>query len=127
MRYGKEFPGFLISTYAARTDWAEQNPHMVKDFIRSLLQANRELQGNPQRLHREISERLLFEPKLAQAAADGFMEEQVWDANGGLDPKRIQATLDILRKGKAFPAELTPEDVADLEYLNDVLDEIGWK
>ena len=49
----------------------------------------------------------------------------MWSPNGGLTEQNVRYTLSMLIDGQLVPAGIKPEDVADLSYLNTVLDEIG--
>jgi ABC-type nitrate/sulfonate/bicarbonate transport system substrate-binding protein len=123
----QEFPNVLISVFSVRPDWAQQNPQLLKAFIRALLQANRRVNENAQALRDEIVKRLSMESGAAQAAADAYLAERVWDSNGGLTNAKLQTTLDFLVETGNLQPGLKVEDVADLSYLNAVLDEIGRK
>lgn len=125
--YSKEFPDLLQSVLNTRPEWARQNPEILKDFIRALLNAQRRINANPQLLYDETVKRLGADPASAKASGDAWLKLGVWDPNGGLKRENLQYTLDFLVNIKGVPAGLTVDDVADLSYLNDVLNEIGRK
>ena len=49
----------------------------------------------------------------------------IWDLNGGLTAGNIQDTIDFLVAIEKLPEGLGVEDVADLSYLEAVLEEMG--
>ena len=110
-----------------RADWAKQNPQMLKDFIRALLLANRAVTENPEVLYAEAVKRLRLDPTIARKTGTMQLSFNTWDANGGLTPENIKYTLDFLAKTDSALVPLKFEDVADLSYLNSVLEEIGRK
>ena len=125
--FAKEFPQVQFSSFSVRQAWAEQNPETVKDFIRALLMAQRRVIANPQLLRDGIVKYLSIDSSSARESADAYLSLNVWDANGGLTRENVQYMLEFLTSDGNLPAGLKPEGVADLSYLNAVLDEMGRK
>jgi ABC-type nitrate/sulfonate/bicarbonate transport system substrate-binding protein len=123
--FAKEFPEVQLSTFTVRREWAEQNHEMMKDYIRALLSAQRSVIENPQLLRDKIVQYLSLDSAQAQQLADAYIAAHIWDPNGGVTAENVRATLDFLVAGDILPAGSRVEDVADLSYLNAVLDEIG--
>jgi ABC-type nitrate/sulfonate/bicarbonate transport system substrate-binding protein len=127
MAYAESFPDVQIDGLHVRREWADRNPEAVKDFLRAMLKAYRRVSDNPQLLYGEAAKRLNLDPAVAKAVGGDDLRMGIWDANGGLTAENVQYTLDFLAKTDAGLAGLKAEDVADLSYLNAVLDEIGRK
>jgi ABC-type nitrate/sulfonate/bicarbonate transport system substrate-binding protein len=125
--FGKEYPDFLGSGFCARGAWAEQHPEMVKDFARAVITYQRELAANPERLVAEIMKLYEVDAAEAQRLAEAYRTAGIWDLNGALTYENIQYTIDAMVADGALPAGLKAEDVADLSYMNAVLDELGRK
>jgi ABC-type nitrate/sulfonate/bicarbonate transport system substrate-binding protein len=125
MDFAREFPAILLTPYSVRREWAEQNRTMVLDFVRELLLANRQVMRDPQVLREGIVKYLDYDEAQAAYLADAYLAAAIWDANGGLTPENIENTLEFLHDGGMLTVELKLEDVADLTYLNAVLDELG--
>lgn len=123
----KEFPNLLISVYMVPRTYAEKNPEIVKDFIRALLTANRRVQNDPQFLRAEIAKQFQYDAEKSKRLADAYLAANVWNPNGGITTENLQQTLEFLKKTNALSGELQASDLADLSYLNAVLDEIGHK
>lgn len=123
--FAKQFPQVFFSPFSVRRTWAEQNPEAVKDFIRALLAANRRVIANPQVLRDEIVKRLAIDAVQAQKLADTYLALKVWDANGGMNQDSLAYTIDFLSANGTVSKGIQINDVADLSYLNAVLDEIG--
>jgi ABC-type nitrate/sulfonate/bicarbonate transport system substrate-binding protein len=124
---GKEFPDIQIEGIHVRREWAEQNPQIVRDFIKAMLLQNRAVVDNPELLYTESSKRLDLPPDQAKAIADAYLAINLWDVNGGFTNDKLQATIDFLVSIESLVPETQIEDVVDLSYLNTVLDEIGRK
>jgi ABC-type nitrate/sulfonate/bicarbonate transport system substrate-binding protein len=122
--YSQEFPGLHINSYAARRDFAVQHPEMVKDVIRAVFAARRDLQDS-QVLREAIVEYLELEPDSAQEMADAYLAQEVWDVVGEYSPETVQATVSFLQEYGDLPVGIEAADVADLSYYEAVLDEIG--
>jgi ABC-type nitrate/sulfonate/bicarbonate transport system substrate-binding protein len=122
-----EFSNIQVNGLHAWRDWMEKNPELVKDFLRALLAANRRVYAEPQVLYTEAVRRLGRDPAIAKEVGDTYLAVKLWDVNGGLTKENVQYTIDFLTNIDALPAGLKTEDVADLSYLNAVLEEIGRK
>ncbi len=125
MSIAEEFPEVQVEGLHVRREWAEANPVLVQDFLRELLLANREVAETPQRLVDEAVARLELDEASAQAIADSHLSQKIWDPNGGLTEDNVQQTLDFVIGIELLPDTLEADAVADLSYLNAVLDEIG--
>lgn len=125
MSYAWEFPELRIDGLHVRRQWAEQNPEGVKDFLRALLRAQRRVTADPRMLYAESVKRLSLDPATAKLVGEDHLRMNIWDPNGGLTPKSVRDTINFLAGIAALPPGLKVEDVADLSYLNAVLDEIG--
>jgi ABC-type nitrate/sulfonate/bicarbonate transport system substrate-binding protein len=121
----QEFSDIRTSSLAVRTEWAKQNPEKVKDFLRTLLTMYRHVVENPHVAQEESVRRLSLDAASAKRLTDAFLASNVWDVNGSLTEANVQTTIDFLAREGSVPAGLKAEDVADLTYLNAVLDEIG--
>jgi ABC-type nitrate/sulfonate/bicarbonate transport system substrate-binding protein len=125
MQYGQEFPNLQVDGLQVRRPWAEENPRAVKDFLRALLKAHRQVSANPQLLYDESVKRLSLDPATARAIGEAHLQSKVWAADGGLTPENVQYTLDFLVKTGALKPGLNVDDVAQLSFLQTVLEEIG--
>jgi ABC-type nitrate/sulfonate/bicarbonate transport system substrate-binding protein len=127
MFYGEVFRDVRIDSLHVARPWAERNPETVKDFLRALLRAQRRVAADPQLLYDEAVQRLELDPATAEAIGRSHLGMNIWDPNGGLTAENLQGTLDLLIAVEALPAGTEVREVADLSYLNGVLDEIGRK
>lgn len=125
--FAKEFPEVQYSSFSVRKSWADKNPEIVKDFVRALLTAHRQIISNPGLLRDEIIKYLSVDNASAQASAEAYLTSGIWDADGGLTQVSVQSMIDLLTSGGALPAGVKVEDVSDLSYLDAVLKEIGRK
>lgn len=124
--FAVEFPTLRGASQVVRRDLLEKYPETAKDIIRANLLARRKIQ-EPDVLSDLFVKYLQMEPAEAQATAQVFLEHKVWDVNGGFTPENLQTSLDFFVAAGAIQPGLKTSDVADLSYLNAVLDEIGRK
>ena len=124
--FGQEFPELTTLSQFTRRDLATQYPEAVKDWLRALLDARRRIQ-DPQVLAGEFVKRLGIDPVVAQATAAAYLEHKYWDVNGRYTPQIIQQNIDFYITAGSLKEGLKANDVADLSFLNAVLDDIGRK
>jgi ABC-type nitrate/sulfonate/bicarbonate transport system substrate-binding protein len=125
MSYARAYPTIYVEGLHVRRQWAAENPDGVKDFLRALLRAQRRVTADPELLFSESVKRLSLEPATAKAVGQSHLRNRIWDANGGLTEEKVQDTLAFLTKIGALQPGVQVKDVADLSYLNAVLDEVG--
>jgi ABC-type nitrate/sulfonate/bicarbonate transport system substrate-binding protein len=124
--FAKEFPGMTTLTLFTRRDLAEHYPEAVKDYLRELLQARRRIQ-DPHVLSGELVSRLGMALALADSNSARYLARNLWDVNGRFTPERVQQNVDFAIAGASLRPGVKAGDVADLTFLNAVLDAIGRK
>lgn len=127
VEFSKAFPNINFTVAMANLSFTGAHPDIVKDYVRSILAVNRAILANPQLLRDAMVKQLNYTQEQAGATADAYLAAKVWDPNGGLSAESIKTTLGFLSEHGFLPATLQVEDVADLSYLNAVLDEMGRK
>jgi ABC-type nitrate/sulfonate/bicarbonate transport system substrate-binding protein len=121
----KTYPDVRQDGLHVRTAWGREHAQAVRDLLRAMLLANRQVLDSPDLLGEEAMRRLELDAATAEAVANLHLGLGVFDANGALSEARVQATLDFLVGIEALPPGLRAADVADLSYLNAVLDALG--
>lgn len=125
--FAHEYPNILIDALHARRAWLDQNPGLGHDFVAAILKANRAIAADPQLLYDQAVKRLQLDPAVAKEIADTHLKNAIWSVNGGLSADKVQSSLDFYSANTGLKKGLKVEDVADLSYLNKVLDELGRK
>jgi ABC-type nitrate/sulfonate/bicarbonate transport system substrate-binding protein len=121
----RQFPEMLVDGLQANRKWALEHPEAVTDLLDAQLRAHRLIRANPAVLYEEAVKRLGLDLATAKSIADSHLSMNIWDPNGGLAPLDIQWTLDFLMNAFALPPGMRADQVADLSYLNTVLDDLG--
>jgi ABC-type nitrate/sulfonate/bicarbonate transport system substrate-binding protein len=124
--FAEEFPGVTLDSFFARRELAEKYPATVKDWLRDLLEARRRIQ-DPKLLAEQFVARLGMTPDAAQKTAVACLERNFWDVNGRYTPAIVQRNIDFMSTATTQGPGLKASDVADLTFLNAVLDDIGRK
>jgi ABC-type nitrate/sulfonate/bicarbonate transport system substrate-binding protein len=122
--FTEEFPTLKTNSHFARRDFLEQYPEAARDFVRAMLEARRSIQ-DPHVLSEQFVKYIKLEPVAASSAAETYLAHKVWDVNGALSPELLQENIDFLVELSGLAPGITPEEIADLSYLNAVLEEIG--
>jgi hypothetical protein len=124
--FAEEFPGLTALSLFARREVTEKSPAMVKDWLRAVLVARRRLQ-DPGVLSGELVARLGMAPALAEKAAVEYLDGNYWDVNGRYTSDSLQNNIDFAIAASSLKPGTKASDLADLSFLNAVLDEIGRK
>jgi NitT/TauT family transport system substrate-binding protein len=125
--FAKEFPQVQYTALSIRREWAKQNPETVKDYVLALLTAERTVMSVPGALQDGIVKYLSRDSAQAQELAAAYISAGAWDVNGGLTRDNLGTTLEFLASSGLVPQDTKVDNVADLSYLNAVLDKIGRK
>lgn len=123
----KAYSELVIDGLIVNTDFAKANPILVSDLLRAMLNANRQAYTDTQTLMNEGVKRLKLDQAYVEKSDGEKIKDQLLDVNGGLTADNVKYTLDFLVKTKNLPDGTKVEDLADLSYLNAVLDEVGRK
>ena len=124
--FDKVYPQIDIVGYFVTRAWATAHPDAVKDFLRDLIEARRQIQDK-QVLHQEVVKYFGADDTAAQETAAAYVDRNMWDVNGGLTMDNVQWMIDFLAKAGDLKPGLKAADVADAAFLTDVLDGIGRK
>jgi ABC-type nitrate/sulfonate/bicarbonate transport system substrate-binding protein len=120
-----DLPHLKTGLVFVNRDFAAAHPQAVKDYIRAALTIHRQIKQVPDSLIAEATRRLAVDPEFLPRFVTAHAELDMWDVNGGLEAESVQYSLDFFTDAGKLDAGLTVDDVADLSYLNQVLDEIG--
>jgi ABC-type nitrate/sulfonate/bicarbonate transport system substrate-binding protein len=125
--FAKDVPKLKTTAVYVNGDFAAQHPEVVKDYIKAILTVHRQIKENPDLLIEEASKWLAIDPAVLPMIVEAYFAVNAWDVNGGLDEEAVQYSLDFFTGAGTLEPGLTVEKVADLSFLNAVLDEIGRK
>jgi ABC-type nitrate/sulfonate/bicarbonate transport system substrate-binding protein len=127
INFAQSLPKLDATGIYANRDYAAKNPGAIRDYIRALLTVHRRIKEQPQLLETEAIKRIGLRADLAPLIIREYLAINAFDVNGGMDEESLRYSIAFLANASAFEAGLKSSDVADLSYLNAVLDEIGRK
>lgn len=127
VNYAEELPELKTTGVHVNRAFAEQHPEAVRDYIRALITVHRTIQSDPTALPKAIVKFLDLDAETAQTVAKAYLALDMWDQNGGLGREDVQYSIDFFTKSGSLPEGLTVDGVAELSYLNQVLEEMGRK
>lgn len=122
--FGEELSGLDSATIVARRAFLDSYPETARDIVRTWILATRQVQ-DPLVLTGEIQQYLGLDLDHARAAARAFLDRNVWDVNGGLSHDMMRTHIALAEASEVIAPGLTPAMVADLSYLDAVLDASG--
>jgi NitT/TauT family transport system substrate-binding protein len=127
IKFSESYSNLKTSGVQVNLEFAATHPQAVRDLIRAILSAYRSVRENPQLIRAPAFTELNLEPDQAARLAKAYLDLGAWDVNGGMTVESAQYTLDFFAGFGDMPAGLDATRVADLSYLDSVLNEIGRK
>jgi ABC-type nitrate/sulfonate/bicarbonate transport system substrate-binding protein len=122
--FGKEFPDYGINGYYVSDAFAQSSPEAVRDFIRAILETHRRFR-DPEILKQAILKHTELDEASATRAAETYHAQNMFDANGGLTDSSVQNLLTFMISSGTLPEGTSADQVADLHFLNEILEEMG--
>lgn len=127
--FAEDLPGLHPTSVYGNADWMAENPGAVEALIRALLEQNRRINSEDGYLMELYTEYLPEEAagENAEAIVQAYVDAGLFPDDGGLDDEAVQYTIDFFGPDGTGDIEdvLSPDQVADLSYLEAVLDELG--
>jgi taurine transport system substrate-binding protein len=123
--YAEALPELKTTGIHVSRAFAQQHPEAVRDYVRAVLAVHREIDADPQLIAEALRAHLGLDAEAASAIAESYVSRKLWDVNGGLTRDSVAYSVEFFTTAGSLPAGLTAEDVADLSFLDAVLDEIG--
>lgn len=121
--FAREWPGLMVTGLHVNTDLAASQPDLARDYVRARVLANRTaMADSPQVL---AHARRILGGGDWTAEVEEYADRAVWAADGGLTRKGVVDTLRFLIDESGLDGSLTPEAVADLSILDDVMRGLG--
>jgi NitT/TauT family transport system substrate-binding protein len=120
-----DVPKLKTTGMYVNANFAEEHPEVVKDYIKAVLTVHRQINEDHDLLIKEAQKWLAIDPEVLPKVVEAQFAANSWDVNGGLDEDAIQFSIDFFTNSGSLEPGLTVDGVADLSYLNEVLDEIG--
>jgi hypothetical protein len=90
-----------------------------------VLTVHRQFANDPALVEAEAAKRLSMDAALIKEITARYLALNAWDVNGGMDEAAITNSLAFYEQSGGLDAGVTPDQVADLSFLNAVLSEIG--
>jgi NitT/TauT family transport system substrate-binding protein len=123
--FAQELPGLKTTGVHVNRDFATAHPQAVTDYLAALLGVHRQIAADHDLLISEATRRLDAEPDTLPQVVEAHFAINAWDVNGGLTEDAVEYTLRFFTDSGELEAGLEPSEVADLTFLNDVLDDLG--
>lgn len=124
--FATDLPDLKTGGFWVRSDFAKQNPDVIKAFIRNVLEVNRHIVDDQDWFMEQVPRFLPdVETDLLPKIAEGLLSINNYPVNGGMVETSGQYTIGFFTDSGRLDPGLTAEKAYDLSYLNAVLDEIG--
>lgn len=124
-------PDLNVTSIYTNGDWLAANRDVATDFVRELVLQHRRINSEPGYLvsiyKQHFPEEVAEDPALAEEAAAGFIDRELFRNNGGLTAESMEYTSSFFGPDGtgATSKNFTADEISDLSILNAVLDELG--
>jgi ABC-type nitrate/sulfonate/bicarbonate transport system substrate-binding protein len=112
--YG-QVPNFLKETYAAKSDWLDDNIETAAAVTASVIQSSRDLLKDYATFESAVNE-LMEEPPPAEELKELYpiiQDNDIYPADGELTDERVQYMIDLGKEEGILKSDLTPDKVVD--------------
>ena len=127
--FSADLPGLHPTSVYGNSQWMQDNPEVTQLLVKALLEQYRRINSEDGYLMQLIEEYLPVEAagESAQAIVDAYIEGGIFPDDGGLDQEAVEYTIGFFGPDGTgdVSVELSPDDVADLSYLEAALAELG--
>ncbi len=125
--FAHDLPNIIAVGLFASQSFATQHPEALKAYLKANIEVNRDGAQDHSLVVNEAAHQLDTDAATLKPAVDQYFAIKAWDVNGGLTAEKVKGTFDYLSTLDGFDKSLTLDKLADLSYLNAVLDEVGRK
>jgi NitT/TauT family transport system substrate-binding protein len=120
----QELPWLVGSGIHVSDDFLENHPNVVQDIVTTYIEVYREIKEDPEGIVDEIVDQMELDPEEATAIIQAYIDNGLLDENGGLTEDRVAQSLEFLIGAGFLPEELTMEDVVDMTFIGNALEEL---
>ncbi len=130
VNFTEELPDLHPTSMYGNSAWMQENPDVTKDLIREILLQHRRINsedGYLLSLYEKYLPDEAADTELATLVTDTYREQGLFDNNGGLTPEAVEYTTQFFGPNGTgdLKEEMSVEEVSELSYLEEVLEEIG--
>jgi NitT/TauT family transport system substrate-binding protein len=130
VNFTEDLPDLHPTSMYANTAFIEANPDVTKDLIREILLQHRRINsedGYLLSLYQKYLPEEAADTELAKLVTDTYIEQHLFDNNGGLTPEAVEYTANFFGPNGTgdLKEEMPVDQISDLSLLEQVLDEIG--
>lgn len=129
--FSQEFPGLMGGGLYASPEWLEENAEAAQCLVEEIILANRALVDDKEFFKEEIlrlvgtTSGLEENPELLDAVAETFIQNNVFDVNGGLTQEAAEDTVDIYVEIGDLEEASPFDSWATMEIIEAALAEVG--
>jgi ABC-type nitrate/sulfonate/bicarbonate transport system substrate-binding protein len=116
--FATRWPQIMTTGVQVNAAFAAAHREMVREYLRALLTATRDVSADPALLVATATDKL-GQSEDWSATARAYLAEHVWPDEGGLTVADAQRTLDFFKRYSNLDAKLTVDSVVDVSFLEE--------
>ncbi|MBB5789501.1 ABC transporter substrate-binding protein [Jiangella mangrovi] len=124
--FSEDIPELKTTTYYGNEQFMSENPQIVHDLLKAIVEENRKIAEDPAYLAELIPKYVEdFDTSVLEIVSEEYAGLGMFSVNAELSPDEVQFTIDTFAEGGITGDGLTVEQIVDPSYLEAVLEEIG--
>jgi NitT/TauT family transport system substrate-binding protein len=123
-------PDQMYTYFAVKDETIKEKPKALEGFVKGIIEATRIMYSDRDKVLPLIVKHTGYPEKVVADGFDLLVKSCIWDANTGLDPKRVKFTADLMTKVGNIEKGKTPtyEQIVDKTFADKAIKELGaWK
>jgi ABC-type nitrate/sulfonate/bicarbonate transport system substrate-binding protein len=123
-------PEQMYTYYAVKDETIKNKRAALEGFVKGVIEATRIMYTDKAKVLPLIVKHTGYPPKVVEKAFDLLVKSCIWDANTGLDPKRVDFTSKLMEKVGRIPKDKVPtyNQIVDKTFAEKAIKDLGaWK
>lgn len=115
----EDLPFYIKESFAAPTDWLQQNKETAASFCASIIKANRKLTESFETYQKAVQTHVAEPPpeEELRTVFELFQEHKFWPKDGGLEPEAVKYMIDLAVKSGVLEERLPAEEIVARDVL----------
>jgi ABC-type nitrate/sulfonate/bicarbonate transport system substrate-binding protein len=123
-------PDQMYTYFAVKDETIKKKPAALEGFVKGIIEATRIMYTDKAKVLPLIVKHTGYPKAVVEKAYDLLVKSCIWDANTGLDPKRVKFTADLMTKVGNIEKGKTPtyDQIVDKTFADKAIKDLGpWK
>jgi ABC-type nitrate/sulfonate/bicarbonate transport system substrate-binding protein len=126
IRYKDELPDIAGNYFACSGAFIDQYPDAVQAMVDQQMLAYRRAYDDPSWYLTQVKTKITeADDASLKARYDAFIQNRIWNPNGNMGPRTLEATFNAYKEGQIFKGDITVADWSDPRFIENTLRKLG--